>query len=387
MAILIPRGFLTPGSMEAMEFQKSICPPHEPEVDFNPNGNTPDRVTPNIVFRRRVFRDFNLPLPFANPTTGQPSILMWVIEDLAGGNLQFPSPAIRVREGQIVHTETQTRQGHHTIHHHGIEPTPMNDGVGHTSFEIENGYTYQWQANQAGTYFYHCHMNTVLHFEMGMYGMLIVDPPVGPGFVAGFNPPNHLIRYDVEAFWVPDEFDSRWHNDLDVDHHMADCGTIDPITGAVIPADPNDPATFHQFNPAEVNLNDFRPDIFVITGVPRVNDNTPISDPRVAITARVGQTILIRLLNAGYTFQRYTIGLNSRAIAQDGRPFGVPPFGRYSQPINIPANRPFWLGTAERWDLIITPTQTGQFPATVEYFDVITRERYAIARTTITVNP
>ena len=57
------------------------------------------------------------------------------IHAASGGT--YPGPTIRVPRGVIFHAETVGKgPPPHTIHWHGIEPTPMNDGVGHTSMEI-----------------------------------------------------------------------------------------------------------------------------------------------------------------------------------------------------------------------------------------------------------
>ena len=129
----------------------------------------------------------------------------------------------------------------HTIHWHGIEPTPMNDGVGHTSFEVTGNWIYQFQPNTAGTYFYHCHKNTVLHFEMGLYGLLIIDPPQGPTFASAnaptiprFDPATFTVPFDVEAAWVPDEFDSHWHV-LGHNAFMQACDANDPVEPEPLP--------------------------------------------------------------------------------------------------------------------------------------------------------
>ncbi len=97
------------------------------------------------------------------------------ILNASGGS--FPAPTIRVPRGVIYHAETQgSGPPPHTIHWHGQEPTTMNDGVGHCSMELGH-YVYQWQPNFIGSYFYHCHRNTMQHFEFGLYGFTIIDPP------------------------------------------------------------------------------------------------------------------------------------------------------------------------------------------------------------------
>jgi hypothetical protein len=132
-------------------------------------------------------------------------------------------------------------------------------------------------------------------------------------------------------------------------------------------------------------LNNFRPNVFLITGVPRLNDLTPIRAPLVSVDARVGETILVRILNAGYTVQTFFLGIDAEVIAMDGRALGVPPSNIYSKPFALPAETPVVLTSAMRWDLIIRPKQSGVFPARVEFFDWVNGRRLGTARTTITV--
>ena len=65
----------------------------------------------------------------------------------------YPGPTTRVPRGAVFHAKVLSHgPPPHTIHWHGIEPTSINDGVGHCSMEIGN-YTYQWQPNFIGTLF------------------------------------------------------------------------------------------------------------------------------------------------------------------------------------------------------------------------------------------
>jgi len=89
----------------------------------------------------------------------------------------YPGPTLRMPRSVIFNAETSGKgPPPHTIHWHGIEPTPLNDGVGHCSMELGH-YTYQWQPNFMGFYFLHCHRNTMQHFEFGLFSAMIFEAP------------------------------------------------------------------------------------------------------------------------------------------------------------------------------------------------------------------
>ena len=111
---------------------------------------------------------------------GQKDLVFYTIGDgdnpsAKGGT--YPGPTLRMPRGVIFNGDVSGKgPPPHTIHWHGMEPTPMNDGVGHCSMELGH-YVYQWQPNFMGFYFLHCHRNTMQHFEYGLYSALIFETP------------------------------------------------------------------------------------------------------------------------------------------------------------------------------------------------------------------
>ncbi len=304
--------------------------------------NTPDRRTPNVTFRLRGFEDVDKVMPDGN------EVEFWTFRN-SNGNGMLPGPLMRVRQNQIVHTSFEAAAGSHTIHHHGIEPTTFNDGVGHTSFETPGNYTYQWMPAYAGTYFYHCHVNTALHFEMGMYGLLIVDPASGQkrlyDSVAGDSNSTDTT-YDVEAFMAVDDVDPEWRG------FNADAGLCGDDEGQ----------------------NNFRPRWFMINGVVHP---TTLTAAGVAINMRRNQRLLLRLVNASYSVVRTTIaGLSAQIVGVDGRRMCTNAAqGDFAQPISVAAGAPIMTASAVRYDLLIQPTTTGTFTVRHEFLHWITGAR------------
>jgi FtsP/CotA-like multicopper oxidase with cupredoxin domain len=314
---------------------------------------TPGITNPNVVFNRGIYMDGTITMDDGKVVT------VWGFTDDAdngmggggngmGNNRPFPSPTMRLTEGQIAHTRLNVMDCMclHTIHHHGIEPSWQNDGVGHISWDVDGIYTYQWRPQQAGSYFYHCHTNTVLHAEMGMYGALIVDPVPNPNDLTGTKRVfGGGPTYDVEVVWVCDDIDSSWHT---LDWAAGTCGQ-------------------------DEGFNELEPDYFIITGVDGAN--SALTAPGVAVQMTANRTLLARYINAGYLPQRIHFGgLRATVVASDGRP--LPRAFRASS---------LYATSAERYDLLFAPTRAGEYDIVVEFLHWQTEKVIGTARTRITV--
>jgi FtsP/CotA-like multicopper oxidase with cupredoxin domain len=329
------------------------------QVEFS--GNQPHEGSPETQFRQTPTRTFLR--KFFNDRVQFPDGLeveIWGFEDETSGR-GLPSPLIRAREGDIVHVTLKPSKRVHTIHLHGIEPDPRNDGVGHTSFEVTGEYTYQFRVDRgepgdpntgtAGTYFYHCHVNTVLHVQLGMFGPMIFDPPTGRGqaFV------DDEVGYDLRAETLLETFavDPRWH----------ELGHAAGLDGQ------------------DVGLNRFEPSHFYVVGA---DLNAPWPTTPVKALNRIPATVapdkpaLLRVTNGSYfpTTIRFNGGLTADAISHDGRPLRDTS-RRPSPPIAIPTTV-LGFGAAERYDLRLRPpagARSGDaFSVTIEWRQWVTNE-------------
>ena len=100
----------------------------------------------------------------------------------------------------------------HTIHMHGADVPTSEDGVPETYNDV-NGDTYTWTPTRdmAGSYLYHCHVHTVKHLEMGMYGALIVRPKNASGAWLNQLTHNTATAYNYVQNYVFSTVDPAYH--------------------------------------------------------------------------------------------------------------------------------------------------------------------------------
>lgn len=182
-----------------------------------------------------------------------------------------PGPVIRVQEGDLVRVHfTNTHHQPHTIHWHGIYADQKYDGVPHTSQAVMPGetYVYEFVAENAGTFFYHCHVDSYRHVDMGMYGGLIIEPK-----------DETEKTWDHEYTLILDDWDSN----------------VDPMATRYSP-----------------NYN-----YFLING--KAFPDFP------TLPLYVGETTRVRLINAGYNnFAMHNHGPNFQVVASDGHELPLP---------------------------------------------------------------
>jgi len=96
----------------------------------------------------------------------------------------LPGPLIRAKLGDkvIVHFKNSLPEAT-SIHWHGLRLPNNMDGVpGITQPPIEPGesFTYEFIARDAGTFWYHPHINSAAQVGYGLYGPLVVEDPSDP---------------------------------------------------------------------------------------------------------------------------------------------------------------------------------------------------------------
>ncbi len=255
-----------------------------------------------------------------------------------GGGCQLPSPTLQLGVGQTANIvlnmmmapqEAAPYQGH-TIHNHGMDVSQAEDGVPETGAAVlGDTYTYKVDSRYVGSHMYHCHVHTVKHLEMGMYGALIIKDTDSAGNL--LNVINHGgPTYDYEWNMVLSAVDPAYH-----------------ANNAV-----GDSTVFSDYNPK----------YYLING----NEGLSKTAVAQAFTAATGKKVAIRLVgtssvNATFSIKNASGGSQSFTVYNDDG-FALPAPQTVSSVTVSPGSN---------YDLIVTlPTTSSTWYPQVTYTSV-----------------
>lgn len=148
------------------------------------------------------------------------SVTFWGFTDTT--TAKIPGPQVEVGIGDTLNLtlsiqgamgamEPQPYNGH-TIHMHGADVITAEDGVPETGAAVMGDtYNFTPTSNMAGSMMYHCHVHTVKHLEMGMYGALVVRPKNASGAFLNQITPNAATAYDYVQTYLFSTVDPAYH--------------------------------------------------------------------------------------------------------------------------------------------------------------------------------
>lgn len=282
----------------------------------------------------------------------------------------FPGPVLVFREKDMVEYTFNDKcpcesrpsdhpYAGHTIHLHGLDVTTQQDGVAETSFTVLpwSSYTYKMGTREAGSFVYHCHVHTVLHQQMGMYGGIIVMPADSADQNKSFTgSPNTFAK---QYYWITAEVEKSWH-DKAANRDYGDSVEF---------------SYFTQYNPQHFILANYPIDPAAL-GVGTTTPGRGLVNPSTAgVSFAVGTKNLIRVGNLGYLNHRLTITNSAGAsvpfdvIATDGKP--MRDLNKNLAPLTAQTKVEYAAG--ERYDLLVTFPTAGTYTAKVEYLDPSTK--------------
>ncbi|MCA9663976.1 MAG: multicopper oxidase family protein [Myxococcales bacterium] len=105
--------------------------------------------------------------------------------DMLGYNGKLPGPILQAKVGdEIVVELTNKLDEPTTIHWHGLRISDQMDGNPRIQNPVKPGetFTYRFRAREAGTYWYHPHVNSNQQVERGLYGAIVIHSPDAPRY-------------------------------------------------------------------------------------------------------------------------------------------------------------------------------------------------------------
>ena len=295
------------------------------------------------------------PLPTTTMSDGKTFPVWGLVEQDSGlgfnGTLISPGPVLEMTEG-VTASVKLTAMMAHTLHWHGMDVPTAVDGdpdtsgwvgmmpsarISPTAKKLGMSFTYSFVAPSAGTYYYHCHVDTVVHMELGMMGAVVVRPPGGSKTQLYADGP----LYDAEFLWQLHTMDSTWH-----------------VAGHI------------ESGPAQI---DYNPDYFLINGMDGI---ALLADKATAISGSVGQTILVRLVNFGFlTAEVWLGGVIFKVVMSDGRKLA-----RAFETDTL------LMGAGERYDVFIRTTDATTVSPEVRYYNAMGTRVLGKAITSLTIS-
>jgi len=258
--------------------------------------------------------------------------------------LRAPSPTIRIEQGDRVKiTLENSHYLPHTIHFHGVDHPFLdangegNDGVPITSeMPVAPGSvrTYELQPRQAGTMFYHCHVQVQVHVMMGLQGMFVVEEN---------RPDNHLQTLNVGAGQV--RVSSRavaQEYDREYDLHYTD---LDTKLNNIV-QESNNPIEIERKVNRQYDITDHDSDYFLLNG-----RSFPFTFRESIIIAEPDELIKLRVVNGGSIgVSLHSHGHKVTATHYDG--VALNSNARVTRDVH-------WLSSAQRVDLALDTRNDG----------------------------
>jgi CopA family copper-resistance protein len=261
-------------------------------------------------------------------------------------NGSVPGPLIRLREGQNVRFNVTNNLGEDTsIHWHGLLLPFQMDGVPGISFpgiKPNQTFTYEFPVRQAGTYWYHSHSG--LQEQSGHYGPMIIDP-------AGTEP----VEYESDYILLLSDFTvldphfimQRLRTGEGYFNRQQNTWTDDyPMTG-------EERRMWAQMRMMPTDIMDIGGKTYTFLA----NGRGPTEGMEYLF--RAGERIRLRIINgSAQSFFNVRIpGLPMTIIAADGQNV---------HPVEVDE---FQIGTAEIYDVIVTPGSDEAYAVVAESMD------------------